>query len=432
MAVRYSKIDNKLFIKNRKKFMEQMDNKALAVFNSNDTYPTSADGTLAFKQHSDIFYLSGVDQEESILLLFPHAFDENQREILFLKETNEHIAVWEGDKLNAEEAYETSGIKTVYWLQDFDRIFGELMAQAEIIYFNTNEHTRANKEVETREDRFIKSCKNKFPAHEVRKSAPILHRIRSVKEPEEIAVMQEACDITEEAFRKVLKMVKPGVNEFEIEAEILKTFVSRRSSGFAYTPIIASGASACVLHYVDNAKACKDGELILMDFGAYYANYAADQTRCIPVNGKFTERQKQIYNAVLKVKNDATDLLRPGVFLGEYHKEVGRMMESALIDLKLLDKNEVKNQDPKMPAYKKYFMHGTSHFIGLDVHDVGLWTEPLQENMVFTVEPGIYIREEGLGVRLEDDVVVQKSGAPKNLMSNIPIEVDEIEELMNS
>lgn len=432
MAVRYSKIDNNLFIKNRKKFMEQMDRNSIAIFNSNDIYPTSADGTLAFKQHSDIFYLSGVDQEESILLLFPHAFNENHREILFLKETNEHIAIWEGDKLNEKEAFETSGIKTVYWLKDFERVFNELMAQADIIYFNTNEHTRANKEVETREDRFIKKCKKQYPSHQVRKSAPILHRIRSIKEPEELEVMQEACDITEEAFKNILKFVKPGVKEYEIEAEILKTFVSRRSSGFAYTPIIASGKSACVLHYVDNANECKDGELMLMDFGAYYANYAADQTRCIPINGRFSERQKQIYNAVLKVKNDATDLLRPGVFLGEYHKEVGKMMESALIDLKLLDKKDVKNQNPKWPAYKKYFMHGTSHFIGLDVHDVGLWTEPLKENMVFTVEPGIYIREEGLGVRLEDDVIVQENGAPKNMMTGIPIEVEDIEEHMNS
>lgn len=430
--MKYTPLQNELYKKNRKNFTAQMKLKSLAVFNSNDIYPISADSTLPFHQHRDIFYLCGVDQEESMLLLFPEASEEKHREILFLKETNEHIAIWEGEKLTKEKAYEVSGIKTVYWLSEFDKIFFGLMTEAETIYFNTNEHYRQSVETQTREDRFIEKVKQKFPAHQWAKSNPILQRLRSIKDEEEIQAMQKACNITEKGFKRVLNFVKPGVWEYEIEAEYMHEFLCNRSRGFAYTPIIASGNNANVLHYIQNNQQCKDGDLILMDVGAEYANYSSDMTRTIPVNGKFTPRQKAVYNAVLQVKNEATKLLVPGTLWKEYHIEVGKIMTAALIDLKLIDKADVKNENPDWPAYKKYFMHGTSHHIGLDTHDYGILWEPMQPNMVFTVEPGIYLPQEGFGIRLEDDVVIQKSGEPFNLMKNIPIEVEEIETLMNA
>lgn len=346
--------------------MAQMRSKSIAVFNSNDIYPIGADSILPFEQHRDIFYLSGADQEETILLLFPDANDENHREILFVRETNAHIAVWEGEKLTKERATEVSGITTVYWLQDFDKIFFDLMTEAETIYFNTNEHYRQAVETETREDRFIKDCQRKFPAHQVAKSNPILQKIRGgVKEPEEIAIMQTACNITEKGFRRVLDFVRPGgVWEYEIEAELIHEFIRNRSKGFAYPPIIASGNNANVLHYLENNQRCLDGDMILMDTAAEYANYSSDLTRTIPVNGRFTKRQKEVYEAVLRVKNEATKLLVPGALWAEYHKECGKLMTSELLGgLGLLDKADVQNEDKNWPAYKKYFMHGTSHHI---------------------------------------------------------------------
>lgn len=409
-----------------------MQSNSLAVFNSNDIYPISADSTLPFAQHRDIFYLSGVDQEESILVLFPDCPNPKNREILFLKETNEHIAVWEGEKLTKEKAFETSGIKTVYWLQDMEKVMFELMTQSETMYINTNEHYRASVETETREDRFTKWLKDKYPAHNVAKSNSILQRLRSVKDQIELDLMQNACDITEKGVRRVLDYVKPGVWEYNIEAEFMHEFLNNRSKGFAYTPIIAAGNNANVLHYIENNQQCKAGDLILMDVGAEYANYSSDLTRTIPVSGKFTDRQKAVYNAVNRVKNDATKLLVPGTLWAEYHVEVGKLMTSELLGLGLIDKADVQNENPDWPAYKKYFMHGTSHHIGLDTHDYGLLHEPMQANQVFTVEPGIYIPDEGFGIRLEDDVVVQETGAPFNLMRNIPIEAEEIEDIMNS
>jgi len=429
--MKYHPIDNSLFIKNRKNFTAQMRPSSLAVFNSNDIYPISADSTMPFEQHRDIFYLSGVDQEESILVLFPDCPKAKHREILFLKETNEHIAIWEGEKLTKEAALKTSGIKTVYWLQDLEKVLFELMTQCDTVYINTNEHYRANVETETREDRFTKWLKDKYPAHSVAKSNPILQRLRSVKDSLEIDLIQKACDITEKGFRRILNFVEPGVMEYEIEAEFMHEFLRNRSKKFAYTPIVASGNNANVLHYIENNQQCNAGDLILLDVGAEYANYASDMTRTIPVSGSFTKRQKEVYNAVLRVKNAATKMLVPGTDWADYHVEVGKLMTSELLDLKLLDKADVKNEDPDWPAYKKYFMHGTSHHMGLDTHDYGILTEPMQANMVFTVEPGIYIPDEKFGIRLEDDVVIQKKGAPFNLMRNIPIEAEEIEELMN-
>ena len=429
--MKYAQINRELFIKNRKNFSAKMKPSSLAVFNSNDIYPVSADSTLPFAQHRDIFYLSGVDQEESILILFPDCPNPAHREILFLKETNEHIAVWEGAKLTKEAAFLSSGVQTVYWLKDLEKVLFEIMTQCDTVYINTNEHYRANVETETREARFTKWLLQKYPAHSVAKSNPILQRLRAVKDQIELDLIQQACDITEKGFRRILNFVKPGVYEYNLEAEFIHEFLNNRSKGFAYTPIVASGNNANVLHYVENNKECKAGDLILLDVGAEYANFSSDMSRTIPVSGRFSDRQKAVYNAVNRVKNDATKMLTPGTIWSDYHVEVGKLMTSELLGLGLLDKADVQSQDPKWPAYKKYFMHGTSHHMGLDTHDYGILTDPMQANMVFTVEPGIYIPEEGFGIRLEDDVVIQESGVPFNLMRNIPIEADEIEDIMN-
>ncbi len=430
--MKYQRIDANLFVNNRKNFMSNMEPSSLAVFNSNDIYPISADSTMPFAQHRDIFYLSGVDQEESILVLFPDCPKAEHREVLFLKETNAHIAVWEGEKLTKAAALDTSGIETVYWLKDMEKVMFELMTQCDTVYINTNEHYRATVETETREDRFTKWIKDKYPAHRVAKSNPILQRLRSLKGQTEIDLIQKACDITEKGFRRVLNFVKPNVWEYNIEAEFMHEFLNNRSKGFAYTPIIGSGNNANVLHYIENNQQCKAGDLILMDAAAEYANYASDMTRTIPVSGRFSQRQRDVYNAVNRVKNEATKLLVPGTLWAEYHVEVGKLMTSELLGLGLLDKSDVQNENKNWPAYKKYFMHGTSHHIGLDTHDYGILTEPMQANNVFTVEPGIYIPAEGFGIRLEDDVVIQENGAPFNLMRNIPIEAEEIEDIMNS
>jgi Xaa-Pro aminopeptidase len=430
--MKYHPINSTLFIKNRKNFMVQMQPKSLAVFNSNDIYPISADSTIPFEQHRDIFYLSGVDQEESVLFLFPDCPNEDLREVLFVRETNEHIAVWEGEKLTKEAATKISGVKSIYWLQDLEKVLFEMSTYADTFYINTNEHYRASVETETREDRFTKWLLAKYPAHRTAKSNLILQRLRSVKDQIELDLIQHACNITEKGFRRILPFVKPGVWEYEIEAELLHEFLRNRSKGFAYTPIIASGKNANVLHYIKNNQQCKNGDLILFDIAAEYANYKSDLSRTIPVNGKFTKRQKAVYNAVLHVKNEATKMLKPNVLWKEYHVEVGKIMTTELLNLGLLDKADIQNEDKNWPAYKKYFMHGTSHHMGLDTHDYGLLYEPMQANMVFTVEPGIYIPDEGFGIRLEDDVVIQENSEPFNLMQNIPIEADEIEELMHS
>ncbi|MDA9245313.1 aminopeptidase P family protein [Polaribacter sp.] len=430
--MKYQPINSALFIKNRKNFASLMQKNSLAIFNSNDIYPISADSTMPFEQHRDLFYLSGVDQEESVLMLFPDCPNENLREVLFLTETNEHIAVWEGEKLTKEAAFNTSGVQTVFWLQDLEKVLFEMTTYCDTFYINTNEHYRANVVTETREDRFTKWLLAKYPAHSVAKSNPILQRLRAVKDPIELDLMQQACDITEKGFRRILNFIQPGVWEYEIEAELIHEFIKNRSKGFAYTPIIASGNNANVLHYIENNQQCKAGDLILFDVAAEYANYKSDLSRTVPVSGKFSERQKAVYNAVNHVKKEATKLLTPGTIWKDYHVEVGGIMTAELLKLGLLDKADVQNEDKNWPAYKKYFMHGTSHHIGLDTHDYGLLHKPMEANMVFTVEPGIYIPEEGFGIRLEDDVVVQENGAPFNLMGNIPIEADEIEDIMNA
>lgn len=429
--MKYQAIDPELFILNRKRFTKHLKPNSLAVFNSNDILPTNADGHLPFVQNADLFYLTGIDQEESILVIYPDAKDGIHHEVLFLKETNENIAIWEGHKYTKEEATAASGIKKIYWLSHFPVIFNTLMGECEHVYLNTNEHARAVIEVETREARFVKWCLEKYPVHKYERSAPIMHAIRAVKSKQEVELIQKACDITEKGFRRLLRFIKPGVWEYEIEAELSHEFLRNRSKGFAYTPIVASGSNACVLHYIENNKQCKDGEVILLDVAAEYGNYASDMTRCLPVNGKFTKRQKEVYNAVLRVMRGATKMLIVGNNLTDYTKNVGHLMEEELIGLDLLSRDGVKNQNPDSPLYKKYFMHGTSHYLGLDVHDVGSKYHKFEEGMVFTCEPGIYIREEGLGIRLENNILITKKG-PVDLMANIPVEADEIEALMNS
>ena len=429
--MKYKPLSKSFYQNTRKSFMAEMEPNSLAIFNSNDIYPISADSVMPFEQHRDLFYLSGIDQEESIIILFPDAIDPKHKEIAFVKKTNSHIEVWEGPKLNKEKTYELSGIKTVYWLEDFKDIFQELSTQCNKFYFNTNEHYRQAVETETREDRFVKWCKNQYPAHNVAKSNPILQKLRSVKDDQEITQIKKACYITEKAMRRVISFLKPDVWEYEIEAELVHECIKNRSKGFAYQPIIASGVNANILHYTSNNKKCKSGELVLIDVAAEYGNYSADVTRTFPVSGVYTERQKKVYNAVLNVKNEATKLLVTGTLWKEYHKEVGKIMTSELIGIGLLDKSDIQNQDPENPAYKKYFMHGTSHHLGLNTHDYGLLNLPMESQMVFTVEPGIYIPEEGFGIRLEDDVVIQNSSEPINLSKNIPIEIEEIESLMN-
>ena len=427
--MKYNKINKTLFIKNRNNFKSKLDPKSVAFFNSNDIYPISADSTLPFEQHRDIFYLSGIDQEESILVLFPDSVNENFKEILFIRETNDHIVHWEGEKLTKSAAFEISGIKNIHWLGEFDEILSKILKQTDHVYINTNEHYRQNVETQTREDRFIEKLKN-FGGLSFKKSNPILQYQRSVKDEIELQLIKKACDITKKGFERVLGFVEPGVWEYEIEAEFSHEFLKNRSKRFAYTPIIASGKNSNYLHYIKNNKQCLDGEIILMDVGAEYANYSSDMTRTIPVNGRFTERQKTIYNAVLNVKKEVTKLLRPGILWSDYHREVGKIMTSELLRIKLLDKSDIQSETKQKPAYKKYFSHGTSHHLGLDTHDYCDLKIPFEKNNVLTVEPGIYIIEEGFGVRLEDDVVINSSGNPTNLMAEIPIEIDHIESLM--
>lgn len=428
--MRYQNINNNLFIENRKKFIESIKDKSAAVFVSNDLMPTNADEEMPFIQNTNLFYLTGIDQEDTFLILAPDFPDKNLREILFIKETSEEISIWEGNKLTKNEAIKISGIKTVLWNDEFYKILPLIIAESNNLYIEKNEHIRSITEVETAQDRFYSFAKEKFPLQNFERSYPLLSKLRMVKNNIEIKLIQKACDITEKGFRRILNYTKPGVWEYELEAEFIHEFIKNNSKGFAYQPIIASGINACTLHYNENDCECKPGSLILMDVAAEYANYKSDMTRTIPVDGKFTKRQLDVYNAVLNVKNEATNILRPGITINDYHKEVGKIMESELLKIKLLDKTDVKKQDSKNPLFKQYFMHGTSHHLGLDVHDVGNFYVDLKPGNVFTVEPGIYIRKENLGIRLEDNIVISEK-ENINLMKNIPILPEEIEDLMN-
>ncbi len=428
--MRYSLIDKSLFVENRRRLTGLLKPDSLVILNSNDIMPTNADGSMGFKQNTDLFYLTGVDQEETILVLSPQHPDEKFREVLFVRETNEQIAIWEGEKLTKVQAREVTGIQHIYWTHQFENIFRNIVFEAKNVYLNTNEHTRNDSPVQTREARYVSEFREKYPLHHLLRLAPLMHQLRAVKHPVEIALMQQACDITKLGFERLLKFVKPGVQEYEIEAELLHEFIRNRSKGFAYQPIVASGANACVLHYIQNNKPCKDGDVLLLDVAAEYANYGSDLTRSIPVNGRFTKRQRDVYDAVLRVFYAAKGMLVTGNLWDEYHVEVGKIMESELIGLGLITKDDITKQDPEWPAYKKYFPHGTSHFLGLDIHDVGNKYRRFEPGNVFTCEPGIYIREEGLGIRLENNILITADGNV-DLMAHIPIEADEIEELMN-
>jgi Xaa-Pro aminopeptidase len=429
LSMRYEPLDPKLFVENRIRLTSLLPSKSIAIVNANDVLPTNADGTLALRQNSDLFYLTGVDQEETMLLLFPDADDEKQREILFLREPNEQNELWEGHKLRKDEAQKLTGIKQVRWIQDFWATFHRLVLEAEHVYLNTNEHKRAACEVQTRDDRFVIEARRRYPLHDYRRLAPLLHQARITKGSREIAVIDRACQITSRAFKRVLKLVKPGLTEAHVEAEFAHEFILSRSR-FAYEPIIGTGRNACVLHYLENGAPLKNGQLLLMDVGAAYANYNSDMKRTIPVNGKFTKRQRAVYDAVLRVLEASTDALRPGLKPRDWQKQAEALMTKELLKLGLLKPRDIKKQNPDSPAVKKYFMHGLGHPIGLDVHDVGDTTKPMEAGWVMTVEPGIYIPEEDFAVRLENTVLVTDRGAV-NLMADIPIEAEAIEEAMS-
>ncbi len=429
--MKYTAINSQLFIDNRKKFIAELPPNSMAILFASDEMPRSADQAFVFRQNPDLFWLSGIDQEKTILVIYPDCPNPLYREALFLRKTNEVIAVWEGHKYTMAEAREASGMQQIFWEESFEPALKSLMTYCDRVFINLNENDRSENQVPYKDIRFANELKYNYPAHEIKRLGPIMAKLRSVKHPVEIELMQRACNITRDAFKRVLKFVKPGVMEYEVEAEIIHEFIRQRGNGHAYTPIIASGYSACVLHYIENNRVCMDGDLLLMDFGAEYANYAADLTRTIPVNGRFSQRQKDVYNAVLRVMKQAKTMLKPGAILADYNKEVGNIMEAELIGLGLLDKNEVAKQDKDNPLYKKYFMHGTSHFLGIDVHDIGNRYAPMQVGNVFTCEPGIYIPEEKLGIRIENDILITENGIV-DLMADIPVEVEEIEDLMNS
>ncbi len=427
--MRHAPIDSALFVENRERLDGLLPPGSLAVVNANDVLPTNADGSLAMHPNADLFYLTGVEQEESLLLLAPDAYDEKLREILFLREPNEQLKLWEGHKLSKDEATQLSGVKRVAWLSEFRGIFHQLMCEMEHVYLNSNEHKRAHVEVETRDARFVRDCQARYPLHDYRRLARLMHRLRIVKSPGEMELLKEAIRITDQGFRRVLGFVRPGVSEHEVEAEFAHEFLRNRGK-FAYGPIVASGANACVLHYVANDQPCQDGDLLLLDVAASYANYNADLTRTIPVSGRFTDRQRQVYDAVLRVMRASIAGAVVGKTDREWQREAQLMMNEEMLALGLITPEDVKRQTPDKLACRKYFPHGLGHPLGLDVHDVGSMAEPFAAGWVLTVEPGIYIPEEGLAVRLENNILITANG-PIDLMATIPIEADEIESLMN-
>jgi Xaa-Pro aminopeptidase len=429
--MRYLPIDSSLFVTNRERFAKQLKHNAIAVFHSNDIMPKSADGTHPFVQHPDLFYLTGMDQEDTVLIIYPDAKEIKHKEVLFIRKTSDEIAIWEGNKFSRDEARKISGIQTVFWTEDFQKIFRSLVFDAERIYLNTNEHARADVTVETRDIRFLKWCREIYPLHQYERLAPIMQDLRSIKSKMEIDLIKEACGIAERAFRRVLQVVKPGIWEFEVEAEILHEFLKNRSRRPAFDPIVASGCNSCVLHYTENNQQCRKGDLLLIDFGAEYSNYASDVTRTIPVSGKFSERQRHIYEAVYRIQKQAIQMLIPGNTFHAYHKEVGKVVERELIQLGLLTSQDKSKEEDENPPYKKYFMHGISHHLGLDVHDLGDKHRVFEEGMVLTCEPGIYVREEKTGVRIENDILITGQG-PIDLTRKIPSDPAEIEDLMNS
>ncbi|MEO7960917.1 MAG: aminopeptidase P family protein [Ginsengibacter sp.] len=429
--MKYLPLNPEIFIQNRKRFVEKMDKNSVAIFNSNDELPMNGDALYPFKQNSDLFWLTGIEQEDTMLILYPGNPEEKYREVLVLVRPNELKEKWDGHRLTASEGKSISGMKTIVWLDVHDALLQAWIHQADTIYLNTNENDRKANAVPVRDYRFAAEMRNRFPLHHYKRSAKIAKDLRAIKTPLEIEVMQKAVDITDVTFRRLLKFIKPGVMEYEIDAEIWHSFLSQRATGPAYGSIIASGDRARTLHYVSNNDECKDGEMILMDFGASYGNYSADLSRTVPVNGKFSKRQKAVYNACLHLHQYAASILRPGITIIDYTEKVGDEATSVFQKIGLLKKADVKNEDPENRAYRKYLYHGISHHLGIDVHDIGTRNEPIKAGMVFTIEPGIYIEEERMGVRIENNFWITKNGN-KDLMKNIPITVDEIEGLMKS
>lgn len=429
--MKYLPLNSDIFVQNRKRFTDRMDKNAIAIFNSNDELPTNADQLYKFKQNSDLFWLTGIEQEESMLVLFPDNPDTKYREVLVLVRPNEMKEKWDGHRLRTNEATAISGISTIVWLDSIDAMIQPWIHWSDTIYLNSNENDRKSNLVQVRDYRFAEMMKQRYPLHQYKRSARILKDLRAIKTPLEIEVMQKAIDITDNTFRRLLQFIKPGVMEYEIEAEIYHSFLMQRGTGPAYGSIIASGDRARTLHYVENNQECKDGELILMDFGAEYGNYCADLSRTIPVNGKFGRRQKTVYNACLHLHHYAASILKPGISIIDYTEKVGDEATLVFQKIGLLKKSDIKNEDPENRAYRKYLYHGISHHLGIDVHDLGTRTEPIKAGMVFTIEPGIYIEEEQMGIRIENNFWITKNGS-KDLMKNIPITVDEIEALMKS
>ena len=426
--MRYEPISNKMYIRNRAKLVAKLKPASLAIINSNDEMPRSGDQVFTFRQNSDMFYLTGLDQEKCILTICPDHPVENMREMLFTVKTNDMMVVWNGHKYTLDQVREVSGIQNVKWLDDFEITLRDLMSRVQLVYLNQNEYPKFITEVPLLDSRFAVKMRHDFPVHTYERLAPFVTELRLVKEPEEIAQIQKACDLTNEGFRRVLRFVKPGLKEYEIEAEFTHEFIRKGGTGHSYSPIIASGTNGCILHYNTNYNTCNDGDLLLMDVGAEYGNYAADMTRTIPVNGKFSPRQRQVYDAVLRVMKAATKMLKPGTTIEKWHAGVCKIMEKELVGLGLISKEDLKNQTADSPAYFRYYMHGTGHFMGLDVHDVGSRQVVFETGMVMTCEPGIYIPEEGIGIRLENDILVAEE--PVDLMAHIPLEPDEIERLM--
>lgn len=428
--MRYQNLPSTVFKANRKEFSKEMLPNSIALLASNDIQVTNADDSMGFAQNNDLYYLSGIDQEETILLLYPDAYKAENREILFIKETNEHIKIWEGDKLTAEQAIEISGISRVEWVDDFEKILQLMAFEADGFYLGHNEHIkRVTKDMETRQDRLINWCRKKYPLHDYFRAAKITRSLRQIKTKEEVEMIKKAAKISIQGFERVLIKVEPGIKEYALEAELSYNLIKEGAQRHAFKPIVASGSNACALHYNDNDDVCKEGDMILMDFGVCYGNYNSDTTRCFPVNGKFSERQKEVYSAVLRCLKTGSELLKPGIVPKDYEEQMAKLVEAELIGLGLISKEDVDKQDPDHPLYKKYFMHGTAHHIGLDVHDVGLYSRPFERGMVLTCEPGIYIAEEGIGCRLENDYLITIDGNI-NLTEEMPIEIEEIEQLM--
>ena len=422
--LKYPKINKNLFIENRKKIIKKIKPNSLILINSNYTMPTNEDGNMPFKQNSDMFYLSGINQEKTTLIIYPDAKEESYKEILFIEKIDKEKIIWEGNKCTKKEAYNISGIKTCLWIENFENIFKKLMNDTEYVYLNTNEHPRASIDIESKDSKFIKWCKNKYPLHKYERIAPIIHNLRKIKSKYEIELIKKACKITEMGIKRIIPIIKPGIMEYEIEAELIHEFIRLRSNGFSFNPIIASGKNSCILHYLNNNKKCKSGEIVLVDVGTDYSNYSSDITRVFPVNGRFTKRQKNVYNSVLKIIKKAKKIINSNKCINNYNKEILETIKEELIKLKLI------NIKKKNIEYKKYFMHGITHHLGISTHDVGNMNNKFEEGMVFTIEPGIYIKNENIGIRLENDITI-KNNKIEDISGNIPIEIEEIEYMMN-